>query len=194
STIEGGAGAQIGYVPEEQNDWQGTYWSSWLAETRVIGILKPGGKFRVKLGSFDCGTFIGKRHLFQRAKPVLSSGDGSTRLITALLEAFFRPPTSWTTPGNLSRHDGSNRTTFTIDDEGAGNVWLLGWTRSENPILNVSVKAPPAPVTTIFASAAASSTGTRSNTAMTPTAKAVASGAGILGFGGFGDRGVRGAI
>ncbi|KAL8766160.1 MAG: hypothetical protein Q9194_006357, partial [Teloschistes cf. exilis] len=82
STIEGGSGAQIGCVPEEQNDWQGTYWSSWLAEARASGILKPGGKFRVKLGSFDCGTFIGKRHLFRRANPVLSSGDRMTVLVS----------------------------------------------------------------------------------------------------------------
>ncbi|KAL8665797.1 MAG: hypothetical protein Q9202_001919 [Teloschistes flavicans] len=79
STIEGGAGAQIGCVPKEQNNWQGTYWSSWLAEARASGILKPGGKFRVKLGSFDCGTFTGtKRDLHERTSPILSSGNGMT--------------------------------------------------------------------------------------------------------------------
>ncbi|KAL8665798.1 MAG: hypothetical protein Q9202_001920 [Teloschistes flavicans] len=72
--------------------------------------------------------------------------------------------------------NGSNTTTFTIDDEGAGNVWLLGWTRSENPKLNVSVKAPAAPTSTSFASAAATSataTTRSSGAAAVATARAV---------------------
>ncbi|KAL9578025.1 MAG: hypothetical protein Q9212_005988, partial [Teloschistes hypoglaucus] len=218
STIEGGAGAQIGCVPEEQNDWQGTYWSSWLAEARASGILKPGGKFRVKLGSFDCGTFIGKRNLFKRASPVLSSGDrmavlastafgnlsnGANAVIVPLTpDPEFGYPGKYTaeyslTGGALSsayilddsgepfetlpslQPNTSNTTTFTIDDEGAGNIWLLGWTRSENPKLNVSVKAPPAPASTSFTSAASS---TGSGSVAEPTKGAI-SGAETLGVG-----------
>lgn len=41
----------------------------------------------------------------------------------------------------------SNKTTFTIDDDGSGQVWLLGWTKAENPKVSVSVEAPPAPTT-----------------------------------------------
>ncbi|KAI4096342.1 MAG: hypothetical protein L6R37_006953 [Teloschistes peruensis] len=85
----------------------------------------------------------------------------------------------------------SNIKTFTIDDEGAGNIWLLGWTRSENPKLNLSVQAPPAPATTSFASAASSSTGTGSGsgTIAAPTTAGAVSGArsvvigGVLGVG-----------
>ncbi|KAI4243815.1 MAG: hypothetical protein LQ352_006964 [Teloschistes flavicans] len=206
STIEGGAGAQIGCVPEEQNSWQGTYWSSWLAEARASGILKPGGKFRVKLGSFDCGTFTGKRDLHKRTKsPILSSANGMTVIASTAFgnlsngtnavivpltpDPEFGYPGKYTvdyslTDGALAsayimddsgepfetlpslQDNGSNTTTFTIDDEGAGNVWLLGWTRSENPKLNVSVKAPAAPTSTSFASAAATSaTATRSSSA-----------------------------
>ena len=39
----------------------------------------------------------------------------------------------------------SNTTSFTLEDEGSGNVWLLGWTKAQNPKVNVSVKAPAAP-------------------------------------------------
>lgn len=46
----------------------------------------------------------------------------------------------------------SNRTTFDIEDDGAGNAWLLGWTKDQNPKVSYSVAAPPAPTTSMSVS------------------------------------------
>lgn len=46
-------------------------------------------------------------------------------------------------------HGKSNTTTFDIEDDGAGNAWLLGWTKDQNPKVSFSVSAPPAPTTSM---------------------------------------------
>ena len=67
--------------------------------------------------------------------------------------------------------DGStNTTSFNIDDDGSGNVWLLGWTKSDSAKVNYTVQAPPAPTTsrtasTYLASATGSATASSSKAA-----------------------------
>lgn len=61
-------------MPKDLNDWQGIYWSSWLAEAKARGLIKPGGQFRVKLKYFDVDG-VTKRSLEKRASPVLSSAN-----------------------------------------------------------------------------------------------------------------------
>ena len=75
STLEGGSGATIMCVPEEVNDWQGTYWSSWLSEAKKQGLVS-GGQFRLKLKYYD----IPKRDLEKRDNPVLSSANNGTNI------------------------------------------------------------------------------------------------------------------
>lgn len=59
----------------------------------------------------------------------------------------------------------SNKTSFTIDDDGSGNVWLLGWTKSTSPKVNFTVQAPPAPTTSRSASSYVASATATSSTA-----------------------------
>jgi hypothetical protein len=77
STLEGGSGAQIMCVPRWQNDWQGTYYNSWLSDMLNSGKLVRGGKYRVKLKYMDCSQYV-RRRLTRRAQnPVLkSNGNG----------------------------------------------------------------------------------------------------------------------
>ncbi|KAL8911665.1 MAG: hypothetical protein Q9171_003192 [Xanthocarpia ochracea] len=70
STLEGGAGSVITCDPKELNDWQGTYFGSWLAEAKSRGF-KSGDQFRVKLKFFDLDS-VQKRELFRRAIPIPS--------------------------------------------------------------------------------------------------------------------------
>ena len=65
-------------VPIELNDWQGTYWSSWLAEQRAKGLLTSGGQFRVKLKFFDSDS-VNKRDLEKRDSPVLSDANNGIK-------------------------------------------------------------------------------------------------------------------
>jgi hypothetical protein len=78
SSLEGGSGAQIGCVPQWQNDWQGTYYNSWLSEQLNSGKLVRGGKYRVKIKGLDCSQFM-KRDLVPRTTPsqILSSNGNS---------------------------------------------------------------------------------------------------------------------
>lgn len=77
SSIEGGSGAQVMCVPRWHNDWQGTYYNSWLSEQINSGKLSRGGKYRVKLKYIDCSQYT-KRDVTTRAdsSPVLKS-DGN---------------------------------------------------------------------------------------------------------------------
>ncbi|KAL9609818.1 MAG: hypothetical protein Q9167_005445 [Letrouitia subvulpina] len=218
STVEGGAGAQIRCIPEEQNNWQGTYWSSWLAEATGSGKLKSGGKFRVKLKFFDCDSLRKTRDLSKRGSPILSSNNKTTIISSSAFgnlsngtNAIIIPLTPDPESGYVGKYTvdysltegsllsayimddsgepyetmaslpegGSNTVTFNIEDEGSGNVWLLGWTKSETPRLNFSAKVPPAPTTTSPAhSSIALVSGTDgSGTAVTATPAPASSGA-----------------
>ncbi|KAI0408492.1 hypothetical protein F4802DRAFT_618636 [Xylaria palmicola] len=86
SSLEGGSGAQILCIPKWQNDWQGTYYGSWLSEQTNSGKLVRGGKYRVKIKGLDCSQYT-KRDLTLRDTPsqILSS-NGS---VTILSESAF---------------------------------------------------------------------------------------------------------
>ncbi|KAI4264291.1 MAG: hypothetical protein L6R42_000593, partial [Xanthoria sp. 1 TBL-2021] len=73
---EGGAGSVITCVPKELNDWQGTYFGSWLAEAKSRGF-KSGDQFRVRLKFFDF-NFVQRRELLKRSSPILSDGNNVT--------------------------------------------------------------------------------------------------------------------
>nr|OQO21917.1 hypothetical protein B0A51_12501 [Rachicladosporium sp. CCFEE 5018] len=85
STDEGGSGANIMCVPSWQNDWQGTYYNSWLSEQIKLGNLVRGGQYRIVLKNIDCSKYLRKR-LDKRAEPngVLQQS-GNTTLLAASL-------------------------------------------------------------------------------------------------------------
>ncbi|KAL8707161.1 MAG: hypothetical protein Q9225_007812, partial [Loekoesia sp. 1 TL-2023] len=184
STLEGGSGAIIDCIPKELNDWQGAYWSSWLAEARKRGF-KSGDQFRVRIKFFNLNS-VQRRDLNKRASPVLSTENKVTIISSSAFgnlsdgrNDVIVPLTSDSESGYLGKYtvdysitggallsasimddsgdpikvlanlpDGkSNKTSFNIEDEGSGNVWLLGWTKSEKPQVRYSVQAPPAPNT-----------------------------------------------
>lgn len=61
SSVEGGSGAQIMCVPRWQNDWQGSYYGSWLSEQLNSGKLIRGGQYRVTIKGLDCSKYLRKR-------------------------------------------------------------------------------------------------------------------------------------
>lgn len=83
STLEGGAGSVIICVPKELNDWQGTYFASWLAEAKSRGF-KSGDQFRVKLQYFDFDS-VQKRELLKRESPILSHDNNGQETTTVHL-------------------------------------------------------------------------------------------------------------
>ncbi|KAK6435347.1 hypothetical protein LTR95_008462 [Oleoguttula sp. CCFEE 5521] len=85
STDEGGSGANIMCVPSWQNDWQGTYYNSWLSEQIGLGKLARGGQYRIVLKNIDCSKYM-RRRLDRRAEPngVLQQS-GNTTLLAASL-------------------------------------------------------------------------------------------------------------
>ena len=61
-------------VPRWQNDWQGTYFGSWLSEKLNSGKLKRGDQFRIKMKSIDCSQFTKRQQI---PSDVMLSRDGN---------------------------------------------------------------------------------------------------------------------
>lgn len=125
SSVEGGSGASIMCVPSWQNDWQGTYYSSWLSEVLGNGKLVRGGKFRVVLKNIDCSKYVRRRMEKRAGDSGVLQQNGN---VTLLSQSLF---------GNFSK----NNALFIdlTEDENTPGTYSLNYDFSKGSILSGAI-------------------------------------------------------